>query len=130
MNHSNQTTPVEVLSTPQLRDLVIDAMEDLKAQNIRVLDVSTISDVTDMMIIASGTSNRQVAAIAGHIVEKAKERGQKPIGSEGEECSEWVLVDLGDVIAHVMQPTAREFYQLEKLWETAPTMPANELASA
>ncbi|MDM8545018.1 ribosome silencing factor [Candidatus Venteria ishoeyi] len=117
------------LSTEQLRDLVIDAMEDLKAQDISVLDVRAISDVTDIMIIASGASNRQVAAIANNVVEKAKAQGQQPVGTEGENNSEWVLVDLGDVIAHVMQPEVRAFYQLEKLWETAPEQVVNELAS-
>jgi len=102
----------------QLIHLVIDALEDVKAKDVRTLDVRGKSNVTDVMVIASGTSARQVRSLADKVVEKAKEAGVKPLGVEGEREAEWVLVDLGDVVVHVMQPEIRDFYQLEKLWST------------
>ncbi len=105
-----------MLNAEQLSNLVVNAMEDRKAENIKVLDVRGMSDITDWLVIASAASNRQVVAIADKIVEDAKERGCRPLGMEGEDAGEWVLVDLGDVVAHVMQPAIRDFYQLEKLW--------------
>lgn len=104
-----------------LKKVVLDALDDLKAQDVRVIDVHGVSDVTDIMIIASGTSNRQVGALADHVVEKAKEHGMRPLGIEGKETGEWTLVDLGDVVVHVMLPRVRDFYQLERLW----SMPAS-----
>lgn len=103
------------LSTEALKQLAIDAMEDLKAQDIWVQDVSGSTTITDVMIIASGTSDRHVKSIAGNVVEQAKAAGHPPLGVEGE-GGEWMLVDLGDVIVHVMQPQTRAFYNLEKLW--------------
>lgn len=100
----------------ELKQLVITAIEDLKGENIVVLDVSDKTSVTDLMIIASGTSSRHVKSIADNVVEEAKKAGVMPLGMEGETQSEWVLVDLGDVLVHVMQPQVREFYDLEKLW--------------
>ncbi len=105
-----------MLDTEILSNLVVNAMEDRKALDIKVLDVRGMSDIADWLVIASGNSNRQVVAIADKIVEDAKQQGYRPLGMEGEESGEWVLVDLGDVIAHVMQPAIRDFYQLEKLW--------------
>lgn len=104
------------MNAEQLSHLVVQAMTDLKAQDVRVLDVRSMSGVTDFMVIASGTSNRQVAAIANNVVDEVKARGLRPLGMEGQSFGEWVLVDLGDVVAHVMQPQVRAFYQLEKLW--------------
>ncbi len=104
------------MQTEQLLPIVIDALEDLKAQEIKVLDVRGMSSITDYMIIASGSSNRQVAAIADNVTKKVKEQGYRPLGEEGANEGEWVLVDLGDIIVHVMQPQVRDFYQLEKLW--------------
>ncbi len=100
----------------QLRQLVITAIEDLKGEDIVALDVKGKTSVTDLMILASGTSNRHVKSIADNVVTEAKQAGIKPLGVEGEMQAEWVLVDLGDVVVHVMQPHVREFYDLEKLW--------------
>ena len=101
--------------TPLVR-LTIDALEDLKGEDIVVLDVRKLTDITDYMIVASGRSGRQVVALAEHLVMNAKHAKTPPIGVEGLDVGEWVLVDLGDVVVHVMQPEVREFYQLEKLW--------------
>ncbi len=101
--------------TPLL-PLVIDALEELKAQNITDLDVRDMTSMADHMVIASGTSNRHVKALADNVVEAAKKADCPPIGSEGEESGEWILVDLGDVIVHLMLPATREFYDLERLW--------------
>ncbi len=106
------------MQSKRLCQLAIDAMEDLKAVEIQRLDVRKLSDFTDYMIIATGRSARQVAAIAENVVMKAKHAGEAPLGVEGLRGGEWVLVDLGDVVVHVMQPEVREFYQLEKLWGT------------
>jgi len=103
--------------TKVLTDLAVAALEDLKAENITVLDVTDMSSMTDVMIVASGRSGRQVRAIVNHLVAEAKDKGYKPLGVEGEKEGEWGLVDLGDVIVHVMQPEVRDFYQLEKLWQ-------------
>ncbi|MGD8408398.1 MAG: ribosome silencing factor [Thiohalophilus sp.] len=103
----------------QLKQLVIDAIEDVKGIDIKVLDVRDQSSVTDVMVIASGNTARQVKAISDNIIEKAKAAGVRPLGVEGEQHAEWVLVDLGDVVAHIMQPSIRDFYNLEKLWGEA-----------
>lgn len=99
-----------------LRDLAVAALDDLKAVELRVIDVRQSSAVTDFVVIASGTSDRHVRSLAGSVQRKAKEAGVIPLGVEGEQAGEWVLVDLRDVVVHVMLPRARAFYQLEKLW--------------
>ncbi len=104
------------MNSEQLNTLVVDALDDIKAQDIIKLDVRDMTTVTDYMIVASGTSNRHVKALAENVAEKAKKAGHKPIGVEGEEGGEWVLLDLQDVLVHVMLPKVREFYNLEKLW--------------
>lgn len=104
------------METQTLLNLVIGSIEDIKGHNIQTLDVRDISSITDYMVIATGNSNRQVGAIARHVIEETKKRGHPPLGSEGENAAEWVLVDLGDVVVHIMQPHIRDFYQLEKLW--------------
>jgi ribosome-associated protein len=88
----------------------------LKAVDVKVLDVEEISSFTDVMIVATGASTRQVKALADRVTEKCKEAGVRPLGVEGERESEWILVDLGDVVVHIMNPETRDFYQLEKLW--------------
>jgi ribosome-associated protein len=104
------------MNSEQLCTLVIDALDDMKAQDIIKLDVRDMTTVTDFMIVASGTSNRHVKALVENVAEKAKDAGHKPIGVEGEEGGEWVLLDLQEAVVHVMLPKVREFYNLEKLW--------------
>ena len=99
-----------------LQKLVIDALEDIKAQDIKIMDVRGVASFTDLMIVASGTSTRHVKAIADKVIEKASQAGNKPLGVEGDREAEWVLVDLNDIIIHVMLPQTRDFYNLEKLW--------------
>ena len=105
-----------MLATEPLKALVVEALDEIKAFDVKVLDVREITSVTDYMIIASGGSDRQVKAIARNVVEKAKQHGHMPLGMEGERDGEWVLIDLYDVVVHVMLPRVRDFYQLEKLW--------------
>ena len=106
--------------TLTLTEIAIDALEDIKARDIVVLDVTELTDVMDTLIVASGTSNRQVKAMADNVVEKCKKAGYQPLGVEGLESAEWVLVDLGDVVVHMMLPETRKFYELEKLWSLRP----------
>lgn len=100
----------------QLKTLAVTALEDLKGHDIRVLDVRGVASFTDLMIIASGTSTRQVKALSDRLVEACKAAGIRPIGVEGEREAEWVLVDLGDVVIHIMLPDIRDFYNLDGLW--------------
>ena len=99
-----------------VKKLALQALDELKAENIIVLDVRNHASFTDFMIFASGKSTRHVKSIANEIVESAKKANLPPLGIEGEDVGEWVLVDLGDVIVHVMLPDTRQFYELEKLW--------------
>ena len=109
------------MNSDALTDLVIDALDDVKAKDIVRLDVRDMTTVTDYMVVASGTSNRHVKALVDNVAEKAKEAGHRAIGIEGEEGGEWVLLDLQDTLVHVMLPKVREFYNLEKLWSISPT---------
>ena len=108
------------MNSEDLSDLVIAALEEVKAKDIVRLDVRDLTTVTDYMIVASGTSNRHVKALADAVADKAREAGHRPVGVEGEEGSEWVLLDLQDTLVHVMLPRVREFYNLEKLWSLSP----------
>lgn len=107
----------------RLHQLVRTALEDLKAKDVSEIDVRGKSGVTDLLVIASGTSSRHVKSIADEVVKKAKQAGMPPIGVEGQREAEWVLVDLGDVIVHVMLPRTREFYGLERLWTVGDSEP-------
>ena len=109
---------------------VVAALEDMKAVNVKVMDVRKVTDVSDCMVLASGNSDRHVRSIADRVVERAKAAGFRPMGMEGERDAEWVLVDLNDVIVHVMLPRVREFYGLEELWETVPARPKAKPAKA
>ena len=105
------------MNTNELTQIVIDALDELKALDIRALDVRNLTSVTDVMIICTGTSSRHVKSIANNVVADAKHSGLQPLGVEGEQDAEWVLVDLGDVVVHVMQKHTREFYDIESLWK-------------
>lgn len=104
----------------QLKDLALEALDDLKGKDIVTLDVREMTGMTDLMIICTGTSNRHVKSLASNVASEAKKQGIMPLGVEGENGSEWVLVDFGDIVVHVMLAEARDFYELEKLW----TVPA------
>jgi ribosome-associated protein len=104
-----------------LKSVVLDALTDMKALEIKVLDVRGITDIADFMVIASGTSDRHVHSVAQRVVEKTKAAGFRPHGVEGQQDSDWVLIDLHEMIVHVMLPRVREFYGLEKLWDTWAT---------
>ena len=104
----------------KLQQTAVSALEDIKAHDIKVLDVRKLTSFYDCLIIASADSNRQVKALAHHVRDQLKEAGATIIGVEGEETGEWVLVDCGDIVVHVMQPTARAYYNLEELWESTP----------
>jgi ribosome-associated protein len=100
-----------------LKPVVIDALADMKALDVKFLDVRGLTDIADFMVIASGTSDRHVRSVAQRVVEKAKEAGFRPHGVEGQQDGDWVLIDLNEMIVHVMLPRVREFYGLEKLWD-------------
>jgi len=100
----------------ELKAIVVAALEELKAVDLKVLDVRRIASFTDLMIIASGTSSRHVRALADKVIERCKAAGVRPLGLEGERGAEWILVDLGDIVVHVMSPAMRDYYNLEKLW--------------
>lgn len=107
------------LSSEEVAKLAIAALEDVKAQDIVSINVREKTSVTDFMVIASGSSSRHVKSLADNVLEKVKEQGVRPLGSEGLDTGEWALLDLGDVVVHVMLPTARQFYDLERLWQGA-----------
>ena len=107
----------------QLLETTQDALDDLKALEPVVLDVRALSSVMDWMVVASGTSSRHVKSLADNVLMKAKEQGIRPLGVEGERVGEWVLVDFGDVVVHVMQPAIRRFYDLERLWSVQASKP-------
>ena len=100
-----------------LRKLVVDALEELKAVDITQLDIEEKSSFTNLMIVATGTSSRHVTSLSSHVIMACKKKGVVPIGVSGERDGEWVAIDLGDIVLHVMQPQIRDYYNLEKLWE-------------
>lgn len=106
--------------TQSLKDIVIDALEEVKAQNITALDVRELTGVMDTMIVASGNSNRQVKSLATNVAVEGKKAGFEILGVEGEDTAEWILVDFGELIVHVMLPATRAFYDLERLWSIRP----------
>ena len=110
----------------QLKQQITDALESLKGIDIKTLDVGSIAGFTDLMVIASGNSTRQVKALADRVVERCREAGVRPLGIEGEREAEWILVDFGDAVVHIMTPEMRDFYNLEKLWSVADR-PSDEL---
>ena len=117
--HSFSSTLNAMHSNPQVQaclDVVNEALLDVKAKDILHFDVSSLSNVSDAIVIASGTSTRHVKALADNVAEEARKAGFRPIGIEGERDAEWILIDLGFVVVHVMLPTARKFYDLESLW--------------
>ncbi len=117
MSNSSPAT----LQAEAMKDLAVKALEALKAIDIVVLDVRGRASFTDTMIFASGNSTRHVISIADAVIEATKAANLPPLGVEGETVGEWVLVDLGDIVVHVMLPDTREFYELEKLWSEQPT---------
>ncbi|GAB4063020.1 ribosome silencing factor [Uliginosibacterium sediminicola] len=104
----------------KLQKIVVSALEDIKAVDIEVINVTKLTSLFDRVVIASGNSNRQTRALANHVQEKVKEAGGEVISVEGEQGGEWVLVDLGDIVVHLMQPAVRSYYNLEELWQTTP----------
>ncbi len=109
----------DAVSFAQLRELVVTALEDFKAVDIQLIDVSGRNPLTELFVIASGTSSRHVKSMADNLIVKAKAAGCQPLGVEGQRHAEWVLVDLNDVIVHLMLPQTRAFYNLEKLWDVS-----------
>lgn len=114
------------MKAEELRDLAVAALEDVKGIDIVTIDVKTLTDITDYMIICTGRSTRQVKALAENVAVKAKEQRITNVHTEGERESEWILVDLGDVIVHVMLAATRAFYSLEDLWEPVKEMRENK----
>jgi len=115
MSNVSKSSPTP-MQPEAIKKLALQALDELKAENVIVLDVRNHASFTDFMIFASGRSTRHVKSIANEVVESAKKAGEALIGIEGEDVGEWILIDLGDVIAHIMLPDTRQFYELEKLW--------------
>lgn len=115
-NRATNENSLMSVSLEQLRSTIVDALEEIKAKDIVILDVRNLTAMTDTMIIASADSVRQTKALADNVVEKVRGLGKKPVGTEGEQTGEWILLDFGDVIVHVMQPAVRQYYDLEGLW--------------
>ena len=117
MHYMATTADPSAQTTEDLKAMVLAALEDAKANDVRQLDVRRLTDITDWMVVASGTSTRHVLALANHVRTQVKAQGLLPIGTEGESGSDWVLLDFGDVVVHLMLPDTRGFYDLEGLWD-------------
>lgn len=104
----------------KLQRVIVDALEDIKAQDIKVFNTSHLTELFDRVIVASGTSNRQTKALASSVRDKVKEAGGEIVSSEGEDTGEWVLVDCGDAVVHILQPALRQYYNLEEIWGDKP----------
>jgi ribosome-associated protein len=118
------------MQVAKLQKIAVAALEDIKGKDITVLNTTKLTALFDRVIVATGDSNRQVNALARNVHDKVKEAGGEVIGTEGEEGGEWVLVDLGDIVVHIMQPTVRAYYNLEELWQTAPKRARKKAADA
>lgn len=105
------------MTVEELRDLALKTLDDMKARDVAVLDVRGKTSITDIMIVASGTSDRHVKSLANAVSVEAKQAGEPPLGVEGADDGEWALVDLNGVVVHIMQPKVRDYYQIERLWK-------------
>lgn len=117
----NYIWTMTTMESEALKALVIDALDDIKGQEIVALDVQNQTDIADHMVVASGNTSRQVKALVDNVLERVKAEGVEVLGVEGQESGEWILIDLADVIVHVMLPAVREFYDLERLWSVSPS---------
>ena len=117
---TSETKPESDVSTASTLAQILESLDDLKGLDVRTINVTDLSDVTDYMVLASGTSNRHVRSLVNRVTEDLKTTGVRPLGVEARETSQWVLVDYGDVVVHVMQAEARGFYDLERLWSELP----------
>lgn len=118
------------MQVAKLQKIAVAALEDIKAKDIVVLNTTKLTALFDRVIVATGDSNRQVKALAKSVHDKVKEAGGDVVGMEGEATGEWVLVDLGDIVVHIMQPTIRAYYNLEELWQTVPKRPRKKADAA
>jgi len=118
------------MRVPKLQQVAVAALEDIKARDIAVFDVRKQTSLYDTLVIASADSNRQVKALANHVRDRLKESGATILGTEGEAAGEWVLVDAGDIVVHVMQPAVRAYYNLEELWAPASFRRAKTASAA
>lgn len=118
------------MNLDELKALAVNAVEDLKAFDVNVVDVNGRSSITDVLVFASGRSDRQVKSIANNVVQEAKKVGIQPLGVEGLNTGDWVLVDLGDVVVHVMLPQVRDYYGIERMWDVDDSNKDNEDSSS
>ena len=121
VTQESHAAKAETAAVEALKETVLTALDDMKANDVVCMDVTGLTPLMDYMVIASGTSSRHVKSLVDSVIEKSKAAGNRPMGVEGLELSEWVLIDLGDMVVHVMLPKAREFYDLERLWEPVPS---------
>lgn len=118
------------MDVKKLQQITVDALEDIKAHDIEVIDTTPLTSLFDSIVIASADSGRQTKALARHLQDRVTEAGGGIVGVEGEETGDWVLVDLGDIVVHIMQPAVRSYYNLEELWSIAPLSAPRKAAGA